>query len=80
MFLETLLRMSDEIFFFLSYNLHEWILYDLKTVFLEMCSEIWNAESSLLLNMITEVGEIFLEQLSSCQQAFSSSVIISGPW
>ena len=42
-------------------------------------SEIWDAEASLLLNMI-EAGEISLEQSFSSQEAFSSSVIVSGPW
>ena len=80
MFIETLLPMSDEIFFsFLIICMSEFYKI-LKQFHENTYSEIWDAEASLLLNMITEVGEIFLEQLSSCQQAFSSSVIISGPW
>ena len=79
MFLETLLRMSDEIFFsFLIICMSEFYKI-LKQFHENTYSEIWDAEASLLLNMI-EAGEIFLEQSFSSQEAFSSSVIVSGPW
>ena len=79
MFIETLLRMSDEIFFsFLIICMSEFYKI-LKQFHENTYSEIWDAEASLLLNMI-EAGEIFLEQSFSSQEAFSSSVIVSGPW
>ena len=79
MLLETLLRMSDEIFFsFLIICMSEFYKI-LKQFHENTYSEIWDAEASLLLNMI-EAGEIFLEQSFSSQEAFSSSVIVSGPW
>jgi len=79
MFIETLLPMSDEIFFsFLIICMSEFYKI-LKQFHENTYSEIWDAEASLLLNMI-EAGEIFLEQSFSSQEAFSSSVIVSGPW
>ena len=71
--------MSDEIFFpFLIICMSEFYKI-LKQFHENTYSEIWDAEASLLLNMI-EAGEIFLEQSFSSQEAFSSSVIVSGPW
>ena len=71
--------MSDEIFFsFLIICMSEFYKI-LKQFHENTYSEIWDAEASLLLNMI-EAGEISLEQSVSSQEAFGSSVIVSGPW